>query len=276
MHSVNNEIRAIKNRLGSYLTKEVFRNILSCIDLTTLSPLDTPSSIIKMAAKVNNFHKEFPTLPNVASICTYPNFSPLLKEYLKAPGVKITAVAGCFPASQSFEEIKAAECGMAVEKGAGEIDIVLPLSKFLDKDYDSVKRELHLLREATKGVTLKVIIESGILESSELIGMASDFAMECGADFVKTSTGKIEPAATPEAAYTICCRIRERYQKDGIKTGFKPAGGISTPEQAAFYYAIVDSVLGKEWLTPSLFRIGASRLANNLLSALTGSQISYF
>lgn len=270
------EVETINNSIEGYLTKDIFRKTLSFIDLTSLNSADTPSSIIKMVEKVNGFNNKFPDFMNVASICTYPNFSPLIKENLKAPGVKITAVGGSFPSSQSFEEIKAAECRMAVEKGAGEIDIVLPLSKFLDKEYDSVYRELNLLRKATKGVTLKVILETGILGSPELTGKAADIAIECGADFVKTSTGKSEPAATPEAAFVICSRIREKYHKTGIKTGFKPAGGISKPEQAALYYAIVERVLGEEWLNPRLFRIGASRLANNLLTALTGDQINYF
>ncbi len=276
MDSFINEIETIRGSLEQYRKEKIFKDLISFIDLTTLNPTDTNTSVKAMTEKVNNFKIHYPKFHNVASICTYPNFSSLIKNVLKAPGVRITAVGGCFPASQSFDEIKAAECRMAVEKGADEIDIVLPLNKFLDNRYEDVHNELSLLREATKGATLKIILETGALKDPEIIKKACDIAMECGADFLKTSTGKLEPAATPEAAYIMCSRILEKYRKDGTMTGLKPAGGIATIDDALIYYAIVDKVLGKKWLTPQHFRIGASRLANKLLSQLTGFEVTYF
>jgi len=276
MDKINLEIEKIKRNLSSYSNPDVLKACLSFIDLTTLNSTDTPSKVAGLADKVNSFKRKFPLFPNVASICVYPNFAPLLKERLTAQGVNITVVGGCFPSSQSFIEVKTAECRMAVEKGADEVDVVLPLNSLLDGDCNSVTRELKLIREATKGAHLKVILETGALTNYLTIEKAADIAMDCGADFIKTSTGKMEPAATPEAVFIMCTKIKERYNNTGKKTGIKPAGGISSSRDALLYYAIVDNVLGKDWLTPSLFRLGASRLANNILSELSGETISFF
>jgi len=274
--SLSKEIETIRGSLTQYRKENIYKDLISFIDLTTLNSTDTNTTVRAMAEKVNNFKNLYPEFPYVASICTYPNFSSLIKEVLKVPGVKITAVGGCFPASQSFDEIKTAECRIAVEKGADEIDIVLPLNKFMDNRYEDVYNELSLLREATKGATLKIILETGALREPEIIAKACDIAMECGADFLKTSTGKLEPAATPEAAHIMCSKILEKYRKDGTMTGFKPAGGIATIDDALMYYAIADKVLGNKWLTPEYFRIGASRLANKLLSQVIGYEVTYF
>ncbi len=229
-----------------------------------------------LVEKVNNFNTAFPKYPSVAAMCVYPNFTKLLKSNLKAKNVKIAVVAGAFPSSQSFKEVKMAECKMAVENGADEVDIVLALNKFLDKRYEETKSEIRDIKAVIGDKHLKVILETGVLKEEHLIDYAAEIAIESGADFIKTSTGKIEPAATPEAAYIMCQQIKRYYETTGKRIGFKPAGGISTPKEAALYFAIVENVLGEEWLTPQLFRFGASRLANNLLTEVEDRIINYF
>ena len=258
------------------MTKETLKECLGMIDLTSLNASDTHSGITALVGKVNGFQAAYPGLPLPASICVYPNFSSTVRKALKVKDVDITVVAGCFPASQSYIEVKELECRMAVENGADEVDIVLALNSFLDGDYGYCKSEIERIRQAIGRARLKVILETGILGTEDAIRRASFLAMEAGADFIKTSTGKTEPAATPAAAEIMCKCIREYYERAGRKVGFKPAGGISTAEDAATYYSIVGDILGKEWLNPSLMRFGASRLANSIVSALEGETVIYF
>ena len=255
---------------------EHLKTCLSCIDLTSLQATDTDARILAMVQKVNAFPQHFPDLPLPAAICVYPSFTGILHKSLTAKGVRIAVTGAGFPASQTFLPVKIQECRMAVEQGADEVDIVLSLNYFLSGDYARAGEEIFRIKEAIGPAHLKVIIESGTLAKPQAIAQASRIAMEAGADFIKTSTGKSEPAATLQAATVMCGEILSYYQKTGKKTGFKPAGGILSPEDAMDYYAIVEEILGPEWLNPSLFRIGASRLANNLLSAISGITAHYF
>ncbi len=260
----------------SYNTPDNIKLTLSCIDLTTLNPTDTPQRVVSFTDKVNRFNEAFPQYPAPAAICVFPNMGEVVRRTLKAEGVKVAVVAGGFPASQTFLDVKLMECRMAVQKGADEVDIVLALNAFMDSDMTRAAREIREMKEAVGERHLKVILETGALQSEAAIAEASFLAMEAGADFIKTSTGKMEPAATPMAARVMCRCINEFYEKSGKRVGFKAAGGISTVEDALTYLSIADEILGKEWLNPQLFRIGASRLANNLLSELENRTIEYF
>ncbi|MDP3397623.1 MAG: deoxyribose-phosphate aldolase [Bacteroidales bacterium] len=271
-----NELDAVKANLDRWNRPEILSNCIGLMDLTSLNHTDTVSKIESMVHKVNLFKEQFPNYPQVAAICVYPNFTKTVREILKDENVKLAVVAGVFPSSQSFPEIKCAECKMASEAGADEIDIVLSLNHFMGGQYELASEDIKEIKKAAGKAHLKVIIESGTLKDPEQIYKASMLAMEAGADFIKTSTGKTEPSATPEAAYVMCCAIKDFHDKTGIKVGFKPAGGIVTPKDAILYYAIVDSVLGEDWLNPHLFRLGASRLANNILSELENQTISYY
>lgn len=276
MDVIENRIKAIHDNLSHWMTPEVLKACLSMTDLTSLKSTDTPSSIRRLTGKVNDFQKHFPEYPLPASICVYPNFARTVKDTLSVPGVHTTVVAGCFPSSQSFTEVKVMESRMAVEQGADEVDIVLALNSFLDGNMVACEKEIKAVREAVGGAVLKVILETGALPDSGMIREASFLAMESGADFIKTSTGKMEPAATPFAAIVMCGCIQEFYARTGRRIGFKPAGGISSAKDAAVYYAIVETVLGKEWLTPSLLRFGASRVANSIISEIEASSVTYF
>ena len=260
--------------------KEIYREALGLIDLTSLNSTDTPAKIGEMVRKVNDFHKVYPQYPLPASICVYPNFAKVIKAVKTEPDVRITVVGGCFPASQSPLEVKILECTTAVAEGADEVDIVLALNAFLEGRYDEAKREIveigKAIRAINPAVHLKVILETGALKEPQLIRDASFLAMEAGADFIKTSTGKIAVSATPEAARIMCECIKEFYAKTGRKVGFKPAGGIASADDAVVYYNIVKEILGPEWLNKKLFRFGASRMANNLLSALEGTEVKYY
>lgn len=249
---------------------------LSCIDLTTLNSTDTFEQGEKLATKVSLFSENYPDLPNVAAICVYPSLIESVRKSLVIPGVKLASVSGGFPSSQTFLDVKVLETMMAVANGADEIDIVLNLGSFFSQDYKSVLMEISTLKGACDQAHLKVILETGALKSYSNIWKGSMLAMQGGADFIKTSTGKLDPAATPEAAWVMCRAIKAHFEKTNIKIGFKAAGGIAETADALVYIAIVKEVLGDEWLTSSLFRIGASRLANNLLSALTGDREIYF
>lgn len=258
-------------------TVEVYKKCLNSIDLTSLLGTDTEEKIAEMMRKVNDFPKKFPNLPNVAAVCVYPSLVPVTREVLnKNNGVNIAAVAACFPASQSFIEVKVAETALTVQAGADEIDVVISLGKFMSGAHSEVYDELSELKAACKNAHLKVILESGSLRSAVEIKQASLLAMAAGADFIKTSTGKTEPAATLEATYVMCGAIKEYYKKTGIKVGFKPAGGVSTTEEAVKFYTVVKAILGDEWMNNKLFRFGASRLANNLLSSIEGKEVKYF
>lgn len=254
---------------------DVYKQCLNCIDLTSLNGTDTDDQIIKMTQKVNKFRENFSNIPNVGAICVYPSMVPVVKKNL-TESIGIASVAAGFPASQTFIEVKVAETAMAVMEGATEIDVVISIGKFLSGDYETVREELTEIKSSCRNAHLKVIIESGALGTASNIKKASILAMSAGADFIKTSTGKIPVAATPEATYIMCQAIKEWHDMTGEKVGYKPAGGIVTSEEAVTHYTIVKEVLGKEWLNNKLFRIGASRLANNLLSSIKGEEIKYF
>lgn len=266
----------IHHNLDLWLTPDNYRLCLGCMDLTTLNSTDTQKRVISFAEKVNGFKVRFPDYPLPAAICVYPNWGATVKEHLSVNGVNVAVVAGGFPHSQTFMQVKLQECAMAVEQGADEVDIVLSLNKFLHGDAAGAAEEIAAIKGVIGEAKLKVILETGALGGVENIARASVLAMEAGADFIKTSTGKMEPAATPVAAAVMCNCIKEYWKKTGRKVGFKPAGGISTAKDAIVYLAIVDTILGKEWLCPQLFRIGASRLANNLLSELEQQTTVYY
>lgn len=267
------KIKMAANRNGN---NDVYKFCYSAIDLTTLSCTDSQESVQAFVRKAVEFYEKYPHIPNVASICVYPSFVETVGLEIDGTPMRITSVAGAFPSSQSFVEVKALEVAMAIESGADEIDIVLNPGLMLAGHEAEAASEVELLREEAKDVVLKVIIESGALKTPELIRRASLVAMFAGADFVKTSTGKIDIAATPEAAFVMCNAIKDYYNLTGRKVGFKAAGGVKTPEDAALYYTIVEEVLGEEWLTTDLFRIGASSAANNLISAIEDKVTKYF
>lgn len=254
---------------------EVWKQCLHQIDLTTLNGDDTTAKVEGMAHKVNEFKKHFPNVPNVAAMCVYPALVETVHATLTEP-IGIAAVAAGFPASQTFIEVKVAEATMAVQAGATEIDIVISVGKFLEGRYQEVYDEIAEIKAAIRSAHLKVILETGALKTAENIYKASILAMAAGADFIKTSTGKIAVNATPEATFVMCNAIRDWKEKTGSKVCFKPAGGVSTTEEAVQHYTIVKEVLGKEWLNNESFRFGASRLANNLLTSIVGSETKYF
>lgn len=257
--------------------KGVYELCYGCIDLTSLETTDNDAKITEFARKTVEFPAVFPGVPNVASICVYPNFVETVGIATGDSGIRITSVAGGFPSSQTYLEVKMLEIAMAVENGADEIDIVIAVGEILAGEYGRAASEIEAIRaELGDEVVLKVIVESGALQTPEHIRKASLVSMIAGADFVKTSTGKIAVAATPEAAVVMCGAIRDYYEKTGRRVGFKAAGGVRTPEDAALYYTIVEDILGREWLDPALFRIGASSAANNLLSAITGKEVKYY
>lgn len=246
----------------------VLKQIFNFIDLTSLNTTDDDNKIKSMVEKVNHFNEHYPDCSNVAAICVYPNFVSVVKQNLTAKGVRIAAVSAGFPSSQTFLAVKLAETSLAVEKGADDIDIVMSVGKFLNKEYQDVANEISLIKSACGNAHLKVILESGALPDEEAIYHASMLSMEAGADFIKTSTGKQEPAATYEAVYTMVNAIKDYHKKTGRMVGIKPAGGIVTVKQSLIYYSIVKNVLGNQWLNNHYFRIGASRLANNLLARM--------
>lgn len=256
---------------------DVWKMCYGAIDLTSLNSTDSDRSITEFAERAVRFGLDFPHIPNVASICVYPSFVDVVGLSLGNSGISITSVGGGFPSSQTFIEVKMLEVAMAVENGADEIDIVITIGEMLERDYDRMASAIRILRdELGEDTLLKVIIESGALKTPELIRSASLLSMFAGADFVKTSTGKIDVAATPEAAVVICTAISDYYGKTGRRVGFKAAGGVRNEKDASLYYTIVEEILGPEWLTPKLFRIGASSLANNLISAIEGREVKYF
>lgn len=256
--------------------KHLLMSILNMIDLTSLNTTDNKSQIIHLTGKVNSFSGRFSNIPNVAAICVFPNYIAVVKEKLKAKNVKIVSVAAGFPSSQTFRSVKVTECKLAIEAGADEVDVVIPVGAFLGEDFAAVADEIREIKAATGEKQLKVIVESGLLVDYGLIFKASMIAMDAGADFIKTSTGKTPVSATPEAAYVMCRAIADFFSETGIRVGFKAAGGIVTPADAMTYYQVVSNTLGSEWLNNSLFRIGASRLANNILSEISGCPSVHF
>jgi len=257
-------------------TEDVLKFSLGCIDLTTLNPTDNEERVREFTQKVNEFEELYPELDNVASICVYPNFAEVVSMNLDVTEVDTTVVAAGFPSSQTFDEIKVAECALAVSKGADEVDIVINVGQFLQGQYEEMCDTITECKEACRGKIFKVILETGALKSASNIMKASVLAIYAGADFIKTSTGKLDPAATPEAVLVMCKAAKAYFEQTGEKIGIKVAGGVRTPEDAVKYYSIVKSVLGEEWLTKDLYRIGASSAANNLLSAIVGKQVKHF
>ena len=276
-------LEVMASNLENVGSEQVYKDCFSMMDLTTLKTDDTPASVEKLVNKVNSFNETYPEWPLPASICIYPNFAGTVKDARKAD-FNITVVSACFPSSQSFLEVKLKECELAVEQGADEVDIVLALNSFLAGDYDKASEEIRAVRECIDAVAgkqgrkvhLKVILETGLLRTPERIAQASFLAMEAGADFIKTSTGKVDVNATPVAAYVMCECIAKYHAATGKKIGFKPAGGISSAADALCYYSIVASVLGKDWLNKELFRFGVSRVANSILAAVEQKTVSYF
>ena len=266
----------IKTKVVENDTIDVKKALFSFIDLTTLNSTDNDESVMKFTEKVNRFDSEFADLKNVAAICVYPNFAQVVKDTLEVENVNIACVSGGFPSSQTFIEVKIAETAMAIMEGADEIDIVISVGQFLNENYEEMCDEIEELKNTCKDKHLKVILETGALQTSSNIKKASILSMYSGADFIKTSTGKQQPAATPEAALVMCQAIKEYYDITGNKIGFKPAGGINTVNDALIYYTIVKEILGEEWFTNKLFRIGTSRLANLLLSEIRGEEVKFF
>ena len=258
-------------------TMDVKKFLFGSIELTTLKTTDSDTSVLAFTERVNDFDNEYPDLPHVATICVYPCFAKTVSESLEVDGVEIACVSGSFPSSQARIEVKVAETALAVADGATEIDIVMPVGKFLSGDYEGVCDDIAEMKAACgESVPMKVILETGALKTASNIKKASILSMYAGADYIKTSTGKMEPAATPEAAYVMCQAIKEYYDETGIQIGFKPAGGINSVMDAIIYYTIAKEVLGEKWLTNKWLRLGTSRLANMLLSELKGEQIKFF
>lgn len=273
---VKSAVAKIAEEAGKYAKKEVYEFLLHSIDLTTLSTDDSVKSVVAFTEKVNKFDNDYPQYPNVAAICVYSNFAEVVRNTLDVPGVDVAVVAGCFPSAQTFIEVKVADVAMAVLGGADEVDIVFPVGMYKDGDYEGLCDEIIEMKRAARGARMKVILESGLLKNAEDIKRASILSLYSEADFLKTSTGKIYPGASLEAAYVMCQCIKEYYAATGRKVGFKCSGGVRTTEEALLYYALVREVLGEEWLTHDLFRIGASSLANAVLSTLEGTEVKYF
>ena len=257
-------------------TPEVKKFLFGSIELTTLSTTDSDTSVMAFVDRVNRFDSAYPQLPHVAAVCVYPCFAEVASETLEVEGVEVTCVSGSFPSSQAVIEVKVAETALALRDGATEIDIVMPVGKFLSGNYEELCDDIAELKQVCGDKAMKVILETGDLKTASNIKKASLLAMYAGADYIKTSTGKEKISATPEAAYVMCQAIKEYYEKTGIQIGFKPAGGINTVMDAIIYYTIVKEVLGGKWLTNKWLRLGTSRLANLLLSEINGEETKFF
>ena len=268
--------RIIAEKVPENDTLEVKKFLMGSVELTSLNTTDSDTSIMAFTEKVNKFDEAYPDLPHVATICVYPCFASVVSSTLEVDGVEIACVSGSFPSSQALIEVKVAETALAVKDGATEIDIVMPVGKFFDGDYEGVCDDINELKQACGDKAMKVILETGCLKTAKNIKTASILSMYAGADYIKTSTGKLNPAATPEAAYVMCQAIKEYYDETGIQIGFKPAGGLNTVTDALIYYTIVKEILGEQWLTNKWFRLGTSRLANLLLSEVTGEEVKFF
>ena len=268
--------KLIEEKVPENDTLEVKKFLMGSVELTTLKNTDSDTSVMAFTEKVNKFDEAYPNLPHVATICVYPRFARTVAETLEVDGVEIACVSGSFPSSQALIEVKTIETQLAVKDGATEIDMVLSVGEFLEGDYETVCDEIQQMKEACGDKKMKVILETGCLKTAANIKTASILAMYSGADYIKTSTGKLEPAATPEAAYVMCQAIKEYYEQTGIQIGFKPAGGLNSVMDALIYYTIVKEVLGEKWLTNQWFRMGTSRLANLLLSEVIGEEVKFF
>ena len=268
--------RIIEEKVPENDTVEVKKFLMGSVELTTLKTTDSEESVLAFTEKVNKFDEAYPALPHVATVCVYPCFAEIVSQSLQVDGVEIACVSGSFPSSQALLEVKIAETALALKDGATEIDIVMSVGKYLSGDYETLCDEIAELKAVCGDKKMKVILESGLLPSCADIKRASILAMYAGADYIKTSTGKEKPAATPEAAYVMCQSIKEYYEQTGIQIGFKPAGGLNTVHDALVYYTIVKEVLGEQWLTNQWLRLGTSRLANLLLSEVEGKEIKFF
>lgn len=281
---ISAELDALSSRVESLRTPQVLKSCFSFMDLTSLKSEDTIHSVAAFTEKVTAFKSQYPDYPLPASICVYPNFAQTVREHRCCEDLHVTVVSASFPTAQSFLEVKLKECEMAVRAGADEVDIVLALHAFLSCDYETARKEISCVRhcldalsaELGRRIVLKVILETGLLGSMERIAQASFLAMEEGADFIKTSTGKVSVNATPSAAYVMCECILAYEAKTGRKVGFKAAGGISSVLEALCYYSIVKEILGPQWLDKSLFRFGVSRLANSLISEIEKQKVLFF
>ena len=268
--------RIIEQKVPENDTLEVKKFLMGSVELTTLKTTDSEESVLKFTERVNDFDNQYPDLPHPATICVYPCFAQIVSQSMEVEGVEVACVSGSFPSSQALIEVKTVETALAIKDGATEIDIVMSVGKFLSGDYETVCDEIGELKAICGDKKMKVILETGLLGSAENIKKASILAMYSGADYIKTSTGKEKPAATPEAAYVMCQAIKEYYDKTGIQIGFKPAGGLNTVHDALVYYTIVKEVLGEKWLTNQWLRLGTSRLANLLLSEVLGKETKFF
>ncbi len=268
--------RIIAEKVHENDTLEVKKFLMGSVELTTLKTTDSEDSVLAFTERVNQFDEQYPELPHVATICVYPCFAKTVSEALEVDGVEIACVSGSFPSSQALIEVKVAETALALKDGATEIDIVMPVGKFLSGNYEEVADDISELKQVCGDRKMKVILETGCLKTASNIKKASILAMYAGADYIKTSTGKLEPAATPEAAYVMCQAIKEYYEKTGVQIGFKPAGGLNSVMDAVTMYTIVKEVLGEQWLTNQWFRMGTSRLANQLLSEVIGHDTKFF
>jgi len=266
----------IEKKVPENDTLAVKRFLMGSVELTTLKTTDSEESVLAFTEKVNKFEDTYPELPHVATICVYPCFAKIVSQSLEVEGVEVACVSGSFPSSQALIEIKTVETALALKDGATEIDIVMSVGKYLSGDYETLCDEISELKAICGDRKMKVILETGLLPSASDIKKASLLAMYAGADYIKTSTGKEKPAATPEAAYVMCQAIKEYYDKTGIQIGFKPAGGLNTVHDALVYYTIVKEVLGEKWLTNQWLRLGTSRLANLLLSEVLGEETKFF
>lgn len=274
---VKKQVEIIINKhLKENDTKEVKIFLLNSVELTSLKTTDNEDSILRFVEKVNKFDDMYPELGHVATVCVYPNYAKVCHDALENEDVEIACVSGSFPSSQTFMEVKVAETALAISEGATEIDIVMPVGKFLNDDYEGMCDEIEEIKNVCGDKPLKVILETGCLKTASNIMKASILTMYAGADYIKTSTGKLTPAATPEAALVMCKAIKQYYDNTGIQIGFKPAGGMKTVDDALTYYTIVKEVLGEKWLTNKLFRLGTSSLANKLLSDIKGEEIKFF
>ena len=269
-------VKKIIEKVPKNDTPEVKKFMFGSICLTTLTTQDSDESVLRMVEKVNQFADEYPAMPHVATVVTYPRFAKLVAESLEVDGVIPTVVSGAFPSSQAAIEIKIAETALAVRDGARNVDIVMHVGQFLSGDYETVCDEIREMKAACGKVPMKVILETGDLGSCANIKKAAILSMYSGADYIKTSTGKEKVSATPEAAYVMCQAIKEYFQKTGIRVGFKPAGGINSVMDALTYYTIVKEVLGEDWLNNEMFRLGTSRLANLILSELEDKEVKFF
>lgn len=274
---VNQEVAdLLATKMEQYNTPEVLKFLLSTVELTTLTCEDSLESVLAMVEKYNKYAAAHPTLPPFATICIYPRFAQIVAQSLEIEGTEVASVVGGFPASQTFLEVKTVETSLAVHDGATECDMVLSVGAFFSGDFETCADEIEEIKAACGDAALKVILETGVLKSASNIKRAAVLSMYAGADFIKTSTGKVAVSATPEAAYVMCKAIKEYYDLTGRKVGYKAAGGVSTPEEALKYYTIVREILGEEWLNEGLFRIGTSSLAPRLVKAVTGEDVGAF